>query len=196
MTTPPRPDRLLTIDQYAALGETEYGYAELQEGRLVRSPSPTPDHNVVVGGLRDCLRPGVPDGHELIQDVHVDLELAPAGRPGSVRRPDLVVVDRAARRRVRSSGGMIRASEIILVVEVLSPDSHRTDSVFKRHDYADAGIPHYWIVDLQDRLSLVAYSLTMPSGYLETAPVRGEFTATEPFPVRIDLDWLLGDEDV
>ncbi|MGH3611494.1 MAG: Uma2 family endonuclease [Pseudonocardia sp.] len=36
-------------------------------------------------------------------------------------------------------------------MEVLSPGSHRTDHVAKRADYADAGIPHYWIVDLDPR---------------------------------------------
>jgi Uma2 family endonuclease len=30
-----------------------------------------------------------------------------------------------------------------LVVEIVSPGSHRTDHVIKRGEYADAGIPHY-----------------------------------------------------
>ncbi len=41
----------------------------------------------------------------------------------------------------------MRASETDLVVEVVSRDSRRTDTVIKRQDYADAGIPHCWTVD-------------------------------------------------
>ncbi len=37
-----------------------------------------------------------------------------------------------------------------LVVEVVSPDDPDRDYVTKRADYAEAGIPEYWIVDPQD----------------------------------------------
>lgn len=35
---------LLTIGEYVALGETEHGYTELVEGRLLTSPSPAVKH--------------------------------------------------------------------------------------------------------------------------------------------------------
>lgn len=84
----------------------------------------------------------------MIPDVDVDLELAPANAPGFSRRPDLVVAQRGARSRVRRSGGILRASELAVIVEVVSPSSRRTDYVTKRGEYADAGIPYYWIVDI------------------------------------------------
>ena len=37
-----------------------------------------------------------------------------------------------------------------LVAEVVSPDDPDRDLVEKRADYAEAGIPEYWIVDLRD----------------------------------------------
>ena len=37
-----------------------------------------------------------------------------------------------------------------LVVEVVSPDRPERDVVDKRADYAEAGIPEYWVVDPRD----------------------------------------------
>ena len=77
------------------------------------------------------------------------------------------------------------------MAEFVSPGSKRTDHVAKRADYADAGIPHYWIVDLDDPISLVACHQAGESGYLDAAAVTGTFTTDVPFPVKIDLDALL-----
>lgn len=41
---PMPPGRLLTITEYAALGEDDQYRWELQEGNLVMSPSPSPRH--------------------------------------------------------------------------------------------------------------------------------------------------------
>jgi len=38
-----------------------------------------------------------------------------------------------------------------LVMEVVSPDAPERDLVEKRREYAEAGIPEYWIVDPRDR---------------------------------------------
>jgi hypothetical protein len=84
-------------------------------------------------------------------------------------------------------------------VEVISPGSGRLDTIVKRDEYADAGIPHYWVVDLGepgDRPQLTAHHLAGESGsvdrpWADAGPVAGTFTATEPFPVRIDLDALV-----
>ena len=35
----------------------------------------------------------------------------------------------------------------MLAAEIVSPGSRGTDYVMKMHEYAKAGIPHYWIVD-------------------------------------------------
>lgn len=57
------------------------------------------------------------------------------------------------------------------MVEIIVPNSQRIDHVDKRRDYADAGIPHYWIIDLDE-------------------PVSITFRAETPFPVEINLDQL------
>ena len=79
-------------------------------------------------------------------------------------------------------------------MEIISAGSERTDRVIKHSEYADAGIRHYWVVDLGepgDRITLTAHHLAGEFGYMAGSSVVGVFTATEPFPVRIDLDALV-----
>ena len=188
---PVAPPHLLTVAEYLEIGEIELGYSELVEGRLLMTPSPAPDHNRAGFRMAVELERQLPPGLEVIPDMDVDLELAPAEAPGTVRRPDLIVVPLEARKRVRAEGGIIRASEVLVVMEVLSPGSRRTDHVHKRGEYADAGIPHYWIIDTTEPVSLLACHLAGEFGYADAGSVTGTFSATEPFPVTIDIGALL-----
>jgi hypothetical protein len=63
--------------------------------------------------------------------------------------------------------------------------------VIKRSEYADADIPHYWIIDPDPPLSLLSCHLAGPFGYGDSGEVTGTFVTTAPFPVRIELDRLL-----
>ncbi|MDR6597507.1 Uma2 family endonuclease [Saccharothrix longispora] len=151
------------------------------------SPSPSPLHMIASGELFIQLRDQLPRDLVAIQDVDLDLELVPHGDPGFSRRPDLLVVPRAA----VAHGGMLRASDALVVVEIVSPGSKRMDRIVKRGEYADAGIPHYWIVDLAEPVSLVACHLAGGFGYQDPGDVTGVFTTDVPFPVRLDLDVLV-----
>ena len=183
-------DHPLTVAEYLEIGEVEPGYTELAEGRLELSPSPVPNHGITAFEFGVRLRPQLPAGLRIILDTDVDLQLAPADGPGTVRRPDLVVVRREANIRVQREGGVIRASEVVVALEVVSVSSRRRDHVFKRHEYADAGIPHYWIIDLDEPVSLIACHLGGELGYVDPGAVTGVFRTTEPFRVEIDLDAL------
>lgn len=189
-SAPAREPSLLTVAEYLALGETELGYDELVEGRVVMSPGPAPDHNNAAVEVLIQLRPQLPSHLEVLLDLDVNLELAPPDAPGFTRRPDLIVVRRSARDRVRREGGIIRAAEVVVVAEIVSPGSRRTDNVMKRLDYADAGIPHYWIIDLDAPVPLVACHLAGELGYVDGGAATGVFATTEPFPIRLDLDSL------
>jgi Uma2 family endonuclease len=188
---PQPPGRLLTVADYAKFGEDDTFRWELQEGNLVMSPSPTPRHMIASGRLFIQLHSQLPPNLCPVQDVDVDLRLVPVDQPGSSRRPDLVVVDQAAVARVDREGGLLRADEVVLVVEIVSPGSRRTDHVIKRAEYADAGIPTYWIVDLDSPASLTACHLTAGFGYQDGGAVADLFIASEPYPVRIELNALV-----
>ncbi len=187
---PEPPGHLLTIAEYAALGEDDQYRWELQEGNLVMSPSPTPRHMLASGELREQLKPQLPGSLLVIQDVDLDLQLAPSDHPGLSRRPDLVVVDQVAVDRVDAEGGLLRACEVHLVVEIVSAGSRRMDHVVKRGEYADAGIPHYWIVDLDQPVTLLACHLAGQFGYQDGGSVAGVVTIREPYEFTIDLDQL------
>jgi len=184
------PGRLLSVRDYAALGEDDRTRWELQEGNLVMSPSPTPRHMVAAAELYVQLRSQLPAHLRAVPDVDLDLQLAPADQPGTARRPDLVVVSEAELRRVETDGGLLRASSTVLVVEIVSPGSRRTDNLVKRGEYADAGILAYWIIDLEAPISLVACQLAGAFGYQDRGAVTGLFETAEPFEVRIELDAL------
>lgn len=188
---PVAPPHFLTVAEYLEIGEIESGYSELVEGRLLMSPSPLGDHNTAIFRFGMQLVGQLPPPFEVILDVDVDLQLAPADGPGTVRRPDLIVVNREARRRQRAEGGVNLGTDVLVVVEALSPGSVRTDNVHKRAEYADAGIPHYWIIDIAEPVSLLACHLAGEFGYVDSGPVTGTFATTSPFPVTIDLDALL-----
>ena len=180
------PPHLLTVAEYLALGETELGYDEVVEGRVVLSPTRmlttrTFSSRRCSTSPRSCRltsrccrtstsawswpRPALP--------------ASPAGRTSSWFAGPLAN-GAGSSEPLRSSSW--RSSS--------PPGSKRTDHVAKRADYADAGIPHYWIVDLDDPISLVACHRGGELGYIDGGAVTGVFDTTEPFPVRLDLGAL------
>jgi Uma2 family endonuclease len=188
---PQPPPRLLTVSDYADLPEDNDVRHELEEGVLVMAPRPIPLHQYCLRELMFQLRHQVPEGLELLSEVDIDLQLVGAHEPGFVRVPDLIVVTRDALARVREERGLLRASDVVLAVEIVSVGSRRKDHVVKHAEYADAGIPHYWVVDIEERVTLVAGHLAGTFGYVDTSPVTGVFTAEQPFPVHLDLDSLV-----
>ena len=181
----------MTAAEYAELPEDSDHNYELQDGYVIVSAKPIPDHQSAVLNLGVQLNSQVPEHLALLPEVDIDLELAPPTQPGTVRAPDLVIVTREAFVRVRNEGGFLRAAECVLAVEVHSASTRRTDQVIKHSEYADAGIGHYWMIDLLGGPSLTACHLGGPFGYVNDTPVTGTFTTQAPFPVHLDLGTLV-----
>jgi Uma2 family endonuclease len=181
---------LLTLQEYLQLGETEER-TELVEGRITVASSPTFVHNNAMGELYLQLRQQLPREFVAVQDIDVDMEFAPPDKPGTCRRPDLFILPRTAAERVRREGGVARASELQVVVEIISPGSERTDRVTKFDEYARAGIPYYWIVDTTEPVSMIVCHQAGPFGYRDSGDVTGKYEITEPFNAIIDLNELL-----
>ncbi|MBN6034836.1 Uma2 family endonuclease [Amycolatopsis sp. 195334CR] len=181
---------LLTVAEYAALGETESCYTELLEGRLLLSPNPGPAHNFAMLELWTQLAGQAPSRWTVVHAIDIDLELAAPDELGFSRRPDLIVADLGGVKRADESGRLISAKDVLIVVEIVSPSSRRTDHVIKHGEYADAGIPHYWIVDLTEPVSLTVCHLASGFGYQNAPEVSGRITLPEPFPLELDLGQL------
>lgn len=81
------------------------------------------------------------------------------------------------------------AQDVAVAVEVLSPGSRRVDNLVERSEYAEAGIPFYWILDITDQPKLAAHRL-VDGVYKEIFNGSGVFMTEQPFDLRIDLDAL------
>jgi Uma2 family endonuclease len=64
-------------------------------------------------------------------------------------QPDIFVVPRVEGKAPRKWQDV---QQLLLVVEVISPSSARTDRLRKRQLYLERGAPEYWIVDVDARL--------------------------------------------
>lgn len=169
--------RLLSLDDWRALPEDAATRSELQEGVHIRSPRPSKSHARVIARLLTQLAPQLPVDLEALPEVEIVVDHRP---PPTVRVPDIVVctvtVDDA-----------VAVSDVVVAIEVISPGSRRTDRVTKLSEYAEAGIPFYWIVDPTDR-TMTALKLTS-TGYRGESHT-GSYRSTGPLALNIDLDAL------
>jgi Uma2 family endonuclease len=99
--------------------------------------------------------------------------------------PDVIVMNRSA---FQSSGDILRTSDVLLVVEVLSPSNRDSDLVSKRFEYAAGRIPQYWIVDPEEE-TMTVLALADGETYVEKAVVRPgtPWKTDEPFPLTLDV---------
>ncbi len=138
------PVRYLSIDEFfAEYSDREGERWELVAGVPVMSPTESPTNRATAFTIGFHLRCQL--GTEYHFEPDSDVFLPPTRGRDTVRIPDLLVRRRVA--GVRPEHG--DRSEVVLVVEVVSPGSVRTDRVTKRREYAAAGIPNYLIVDVR-----------------------------------------------
>jgi Uma2 family endonuclease len=182
---------LLTVAEYSALGETAWGYTELIQGRVLMSPGPGLAHGRALVQLCMELHDQLPDAWDAVHNLDVNLELVAPDEPGFSRRPDMIIIEEQAGHRASAENRMVRASEVLVVVELAAKDTRRIDHLDKRQDYADAGIPNYWIVDLDEPVSLTACRLTEEFGYMDDQTATGTFRTDVPFPFEVNLDRLV-----
>lgn len=113
---------------------------ELVDGELIVTSSPSWRHQFVLAALFKVLSPYVEGGrlgHVLWSPADLELE------PGQVNQPDVFVLP--------SSAPIQRWEDAplpLLVIEALSPSTARYDRGLKRRFYQRAGVPEYWIVDI------------------------------------------------
>ena len=79
------------------------------------------------------------------------------------------------------------ADQVLVAAEVVAPGTLMVDTVVKPVEYAKAGIPFYWVIDLGEPLSLVAYHLAEDGRYREASAATRIFETSEPFSLEVDL---------
>lgn len=82
--------------------------------------------------------------------------------------------------------------EVRLAVEVVSPESAHRDRTVKLRKYAEAGIPHFWRIEEENRAPVVhVYELDEPTAsYVPVGIFRGSLHRPLPFEINLDLDKL------
>jgi Uma2 family endonuclease len=122
---------------------------ELIGGELIVTPSPGFPHQFAVIEMLVTLRnylAGEDAGAALISPA--DLEL----KPGTITQPDVFVTSRRIEGNPEELPSWACIKGLALAVEVISPSSVRIDRIIKRDFYLDAGVPEYWVVDLDGRM--------------------------------------------
>lgn len=149
---PSFPDHLLGLDEWVDLPEYDRFHVELCEGVLAVSPRPGPAHDHAALALALQLDEQLPDNLCVLGGVEVLVLTDPL----TVRIPDAIVVDRAL---VDADPDRAPSSEVRLVLEVTVDGTARADRVTKFSEYAEAGIPQYWIVDLTGPPVIAVFTL-------------------------------------
>lgn len=185
MSGPSYPDHLLGLDEWERFPRSEVHHTEVCEGVLVVAPAPGPAHDHAALALVLQLDAQLPAEWCALGGAEVLVTESPL----TVRVPDVVVVDRAL---VAADPDRARAEQVRLVLEVTVDGSARTDRVTKFSEYAEAGIPHYWIVDLLGPPMIAVFTLDG-----EWYRYDGEYSGRAALsalgcPVEVDLTALGG----
>ena len=152
------PQGCWSDDDYLWLTDRTRRLVELTDGYVEILPMPSRGHQRILAFLYSAF-------HAFLQPLGGEALFAPLRlriRPGKFREPDLLLVRDA--RDARSGDRFWTGADV--VVEVVSPDRPERDLVHKRDDYAEAGIPEYWIVDPE--MKTVTVFKLEDDGYVES----------------------------
>ena len=157
-------------DAYLWLTDHSNRLIEFTDGCIEELPMPTFTHQSILLFLYDLLRAYLKPRGGVVMVAALRLRV----RPGKFREPDVLLLrDRTDR---RCQDRYWEGAD--LVVEVVSPDKPDRDLVEKRADYAEAGIPEYWIADPRDE-TIRVLSL-QGAAYVEHGLYRRGDTAPSP----------------
>jgi Uma2 family endonuclease len=167
---------------YFALPETNL-IVELSEGKLIMLPAPTPVHQIIIGNLHAALRDYLnanPIGQVLLAPIDVRLWA------DKIRQPDILLIRTEHSNRI-TDRYIDGAPD--WVAEVISEATRQADEVEKLVEYAQAGIPEYWLIDPESH-SVRVYTLAGEGVYTLMSTITAGQTATSTklsgFAIAVD----------
>jgi len=148
---------------------------EILDGEFSVTPPPRTKHQTVAGNLHRLLANYVvATQHGIIFIAPTDVILAPT----TVVQPDLIFIGNDRR-------GVITERAIegapTLVIEILSPTTHRVERQTKAQLYAKYEVPRYWLLD-PDQQSLETYELVRGQYQLVVKVQNADLFAPSLFP--------------
>ncbi|MFI1357263.1 Uma2 family endonuclease [Streptomyces sp. NPDC020898] len=156
---------------------------ELIDGSLVLPSPQTQFHSVMTDLLVVGLRRTVP------RDLKVERQMTVVLDDHNAPQPDLSVV------RAEAVTGFDQdrfvAKDLVLAVEVVSPDSEARDRDAKPRKYAAAGIPYFWLVEMSDPNQhpvVRAYEIDpVNKTYALTGIHHDHLKLTAPYDIDVDI---------
>jgi Uma2 family endonuclease len=163
---------VITLDDLAAMiAEDPHGhrYEISPEGALSVMPPPDSEHAAIASRLLVWLAVAGWPAEQVLQAAGIRI-VGPNGDGGRI--PDLTLWAKPQPRSV-----WLAITDLLLVIEIVSPGSEAMDEMVKRHEYARAGIPRYWVVDRDAAQTVTLHHLGQ----------AGEYEVVTKMP----LAWLL-----
>ncbi|MEO3767703.1 Uma2 family endonuclease [Streptomyces sp. B5E4] len=156
-------------------------HTELIDGSLVFMTPQSIFHSEIILILQNGLRRTVPDDLKILREVTV--VLGEQQRP----EPDLIAVRSEAVTKLEQTS--CRAEDVLLAVEVVSPESVDRDRETKPLKYAKAGIQHFWRIENKRNHAVVhVYQLDDATrNYMLTGIHTDRLKLTLPYEIDIDL---------
>lgn len=158
-------------------------HTQLIDGSLVFVSPQTKWHVRVINLLCRELDRQAPDTLRAEREMTVRLALHQAPEP------DVLVVT-TEKYDSDELATFYEADDVVLAIEVVSPDSINRDRDTKPRRYAEAGIKHFWRVEYEaGRAVVYTYELDPATGsYAITGIHHDRLKLSMPFQIDIDLD--------
>lgn len=173
----------MTLEDYLNYDDGSDSRHELVDGVLVEMGAENPINPAIASFLFSCfLQLGIPY-YRLI----IGHQIAVSSKKATARQPDLMVHTEESLAAIFSGSRILMPGmpAPALVVEVVSssdtdPKSYHRDYLEKRSEYAERGIPEYWIID---PIAAIVMVLTLEQGqYQEQRFVGNERIVSAAFP--------------
>ncbi|MCF2127748.1 Uma2 family endonuclease [Strepomyces sp. STD 3.1] len=178
---PVPPQDGYTVDDLFTLPDLP-PHTELIDGSLVFVSPQRDFHTIVMDMLVSGLRATLPPELRVRREMTIVLDQRNGPEPDvSVLRAEAI-----GRKKTRYA-----AADVLLAIEVVSPDSESRDRDTKPHKYAAAGIPHFWLVEMEgaeDRPVVHVYERGRVTGtYALTGIHHDHLKISVPYDIDIDL---------
>lgn len=179
---PVPPQDGYTVDDLFTLPDLP-PHTELIDGSLIFVSPQRDFHSVVIDLLVTGLRSIAPTGLKVRREMTIILDQRNGPEPDvSVLRAEAVTGPATTR---------YQAEDVLLAVEVVSPDSESRDRTTKPQKYAAAGIPNFWRVEqvgTDGRPVIHVYELDpLTKAYVHMGMHRDRIKVDQPYGIDIDL---------